>query len=87
MKALPENAAKLFELYAHDAGNWGGMPMVGGNVSLLGDKQDRGLLTHLKRAGLITTHFDEQTFVIFTPAGRARALELFGIEIEKGFGE
>lgn len=54
---LTDNAILLFAHYADDAGNWNGTPLVGrdGNVSLLGDKEDRGLLTHLKRAGLVTT--------------------------------
>jgi hypothetical protein len=88
-KPLPENALKLFRLYAEDAGNWGGMPLVNGNVTLLGEKEDRGLLTHLKRAGLITTIADKNringrivthAFVDFTEAGKAFAASL-GIEI------
>ena len=74
---LSPNAKKLFVLYVEDSGNWGGSPMVGGNVTLLGDREDRGLLTHLKRAGLITTFKDGgNAFVEFTDEGRAYAVEL-----------
>jgi hypothetical protein len=45
---VPENAMRLFDLYAGDAGNWSGAPLVGGNVGLLGEREDRGLLTWLK---------------------------------------
>ena len=81
---LSPNAKKLFVLYVEDSGNWGGSPMVGGNVTLLGDREDRGLLTHLKRAGLITTFKQDRedggnAFVEFTDSGRAYAVEL-GLE-------
>lgn len=69
-KPLSLNALQLFDLYVRDAGNWSGSPMVGGNVELLGAKEDRGLLTHLKRAGLIRTFSDEgNMFVVFTKDG------------------
>ena len=81
---LGPNAKELFALYVSDSGNWGGTPMVGGNVTLLGDKEDRGLLTHLKKAGLITTFKQDRedggnTFVEFTSEGRAYAVKL-GLE-------
>ena len=81
---LGPNAKELFALYVSDSGNWGGTPMVGGNVTLLGDREDRGLLTHLKKAGLITTFKQDRedggnTFVEFTSEGRAYAVEL-GLE-------
>lgn len=57
---LPANAVKLFTLYLRDAGNWSGTPLVGGNVTLLGETEDRGLLTYLKRAGLVTTRQDDE---------------------------
>lgn len=64
----------LFLAYAKDAGNWSGQPLVGGNVG--GSKEDRGNLTQLKRAKLITTILDEgNTWVSFTEAGKALALE------------
>lgn len=81
---IPENAARLFELLARDSGNWGGMPLFNGNVQLLGEREDRGLLTHLKRAGLVTTQTDEGcTWVLFTAAGVERAAAL-GVRIEGG---
>jgi len=75
--SLAENAKQLFVMYVNDAGNWSGEPLVGGNVSLLGSKEDRGLLTHLKRAGLVTTFVDEgNSWIQFTDAGKAFAAEL-----------
>jgi len=77
---VTENARKLFELYWKDAGNWSGNPLVGGNVELLGAKQDRGLITQLKKEGLITTEMDEgNSWICFTREG-----EVFGI---KNFGK
>ena len=75
-KPLSENVAKFFDLLASDAPNWSGSPLLGGNVSLLGPKGDRGLLVHLKRAGLVTTFVDEgNTWINFTAAGINRATE------------
>jgi hypothetical protein len=72
---LTKRSAELFRLYAEDAANWSGMPLVGGNIG--GSKADRGNLTHLKRAGLITTSIDEgNTWISFTAAGHAYACEL-----------
>jgi len=82
---LPANALKLFLLYAKDAGNWSGQPMVGGNVWLLGAKEDRALLTWCKRAGLLTTFTDMGdgcSFISFTDAGVALAAE-HGIEVSR----
>lgn len=77
---LSENVKALFVLYFKDACNWGGEPLVGGNVELLGAKQDRGLLTQLKVAGLVrTTQSDGWSFVSFTDAGVAYAKTL-GLE-------
>lgn len=74
---LPPNAKELFTRYVKDAGNWSGTPLVGGNVVLLGEREDRGLLTHLKRAGLVTTIIYERLpYVQFTDAGKAYAAEL-----------
>ena len=68
---LSPNALSLFRLYWQDAGNWSGTPMLNGNVSLLGSKEDRGLITHLKMAGLITTFSDEGcSFLSFTDKGK-----------------
>lgn len=62
----------LFLDYAKDAPNWSGTPLVGGNVG--GSKEERGNLTQLKVAGLITTFADGGcTWVSFTEAGRALA--------------
>ena len=65
---ITETSKNLFLAFARDAGNWSGMPCVGGNVG--GSKEDRGNITQLKKAGLITTFADEgQTWVLFTKAG------------------
>jgi hypothetical protein len=67
----------LFLEYARDAGNWSGTPLIGGNVG--GSKEDRGNLTQLKQAGLITTFEHDPwsgcVYVDFTDAGHALAAE------------
>ena len=81
---LSANALELFRLYAKDAGNWSGTPLVGtdGNVRLLGAEEDRGLLTHLKRAGLVTTFTSDRCpWLRFTQAGVDLAATL-GITID-----
>ncbi len=70
---------EVFMAYAKDAGNWSGMPLVGGNVG--GSKQERGNLTQLKKTGLIQTSVEEgNTWIIFTERGREFAAEM-GVEI------
>ena len=60
----------LFVRHARDAGNWSGTPLL--EIT----KGERGNLTQLKRAGLLTTiRSNGEEFVIFTPAGRAFAIE------------
>ncbi len=77
---ITEQSLKLFLAYARDAGNWSGNPLVGGNVG--GSKEDRGNLTQLKRAGLITTCTDGGlAWIAFTQTGKALALQ-HGIEVE-----
>lgn len=76
---ITEASKQVFIAYAKDAGNWNGQPLVGGNVG--GSKEERGNLTQLKRAGLITTQIDEgHTWIQFTPAGVEFAKSL-GIEV------
>jgi hypothetical protein len=76
---ITERSLAVFLLYANDACQWSGQPMVGGNVG--GSKEDRGNLTQLKQAGLIRTfRSDGSDWIIFTEAGRALAAE-HGIEI------
>ena len=71
---LTKRSLELFLAYAEDAGNWSGTPLVGGNVG--GSKEDRGNLTDLKKAGLITTFVsDGCTWLKFTDAGRGLAAE------------
>ena len=75
----------VFLIYAKDAGNWGGQPLVGGNVG--GSLEDNGNLTQLKKVGLITTQEEKErgrpacVWIRFTDKGKALAAE-YGIEIE-----
>lgn len=75
MANITETTKALFPAYANDAPNWSGNPLVGGNVG--GDtKAERGNLTQMKRAGLITTFTEDGcTWISFTPAGKAFAAE------------
>ncbi len=71
---LTARSLEIFLAYAKDACNWSGTPLVGGNVPC--SKEDRGNLTQLKQAGLITTFVDEgNTWMDFTEAGKALAVE------------
>ena len=80
MQNITDRSLALFLEYARDAGNWGGTPLVGGNVG--GSKEDRGNLTQLKKAGLVVTEIsDGHTWIMFTQAGRNLANE-HGIKIE-----
>jgi len=76
---LTERTKEVFKMYAEDAGNWNGNPPIGGNVG--GSKEDRGNITQLKQAGLITTDTDEGiSWIRFTKAGREYAATM-GITI------
>lgn len=83
MNATPitDTSLNLFLEYARDAANWNGTPLIGGNVG--GTAADRGNLTQLKQAGLITTFSDRpgDHFIEFTTAGQALAAE-HGIKID-----
>ena len=79
MADITDTSLELFLDYARDAGNWSGTPLIGGNVG--GSKEDRGNLTQLKRAGLITTfEWEGDKWIDFTDAGRALAAE-HGVEL------
>ena len=68
---LTPASVALFTALAEDAPNWSGTPMV--DVS----PQERGNLTALKKAGLLTTFTDAGcVFAEFTPAGAAYAATL-----------
>lgn len=74
MTNITETSLKIFLAYADDADNWGGTPLVGGNVG--GSKEERGNLTQLKQAGLIETFREEgHLWLDFTDAGKALAAE------------
>lgn len=74
---LTTKSLALFLAYAADAGNWSGIPLVGGNVccGIWGtEKEARGNLIQLKQADLITTFVAEgETWLSFTERGRALA--------------
>ena len=72
---LTTASQELFTLLAEDAPNWGSMVPTDGNVDMTGSQ--RGNLTQLKKAGLITTtQYDGSAWVLFTEAGVAYAEEL-----------
>ena len=78
---ITDESKRVFEMYARDAGNWSGTPLVGGNVG--GSKEERGNLTHLKRLGLIFTEVDEgNVWIYFTSKGVEYAKSL-GINISQ----
>jgi len=65
---ITDESKRIFVAYARDSVNWAGTPLVGGNVG--GSVGERGNLTQLKRAGLITTQVDEgETWISFTAKG------------------
>lgn len=81
MKAMTKESLRVFKMYAEDADNWGGTPLVGGNVG--GTKEERGNLTHLKKLGLITTFIEKEdntTWIDFTDKGKELVVKL-GINI------
>lgn len=72
MKEITQTSLEVFLAYARDAPNWSGTPLVGGNVG--GGPEERGNLTQLKRAGLITTFKGSgETWIDFTEKGRQLA--------------
>lgn len=78
--SITETSLKVFLAYAKDSKNWAGMSPIGVHVG--GSKEERGNLTQLKKAGLITTmNSDRHDWIIFTAAGRKLAAK-HGIEID-----
>ena len=51
-----DGTTKRFLEYAYDAGNWGGTPLVGGNVG--GEPADKGFIVNMKKRGWISTWED-----------------------------
>jgi len=77
MVNITEKSKDVFTRFANDAGNWAGMPLIGGNVDIT--KEERGNLTQLKKEGLIRTEYDSLerlTWVCFTENGERYAIEL-----------
>lgn len=72
-KELTADTTALFLRLWRDAPNWNGC------APFWGTKAERGNLTHLKRAKLITTAVDEgDTFVYFTDKGKELGARLTG---------
>lgn len=79
-RELTETSKTLFKDLAEDAGNWNGVPLLGGNVGM--SKELRGNVTDLKKAGLIRTQAEEgNVWVFFTEAGIEYAKTL-GVNLE-----
>lgn len=77
---LTAETLELFLDYARDAANWGGRPLVGGNVG--GGAAGNGHLTQMKKQGLIVTQDEgRDVWIVFRPAGRALA-KAHGVEID-----
>ena len=72
---ITEQSKSLFIAYFNDAGNWNGNPAIGHNV---GDKPaNKGNLTQLKGAGLVTAWVDEgHAWLSFTQLGLEYAAEI-----------
>ena len=76
---ITEKSLQLFLAYARDAGNWSGSPPIGGNVG--GRKEDRGNITQLKRAGLLSTYENDGfAWIQFTAEG-IKLAEKHGIDL------
>ena len=66
--------------YARDARNWGGTPLVGGNVG--GDTADKGYIVNMKLRGWAKTYLEgADAFLRFTAEGKALAAE-HGVTID-----
>ena len=71
---LSADALAYFVKLAADARNWGGRPLIGGNVKQ--GATENGYLTACKKAGLVETYNqDGSTWAAFTVAGVALAAE------------
>jgi len=76
---LPLKSFQFFRDLAEDAGNWGGTPLIGGNVAA--GRSAGGMTRKLIDAGLIRTFDDEgDSFASFTAEGIAAAAKL-GIDL------
>ncbi|MFZ0708713.1 MAG: hypothetical protein WAM53_01605, partial [Terrimicrobiaceae bacterium] len=76
---LTARSLEIFKDAAEDAGNWSGTPCLGGNFNFT--KEDRGNLTQLKRAKLLSTFRDNgEEWIQFTQLAHEFAA-LHGIRI------
>jgi len=70
MTNITARSLEVFLALAAEANDWNGQPLFDGS------KEDRGNLTQLKQAGLLTTFSEEgNLWVDFTDAGIALAAE------------
>ena len=77
--AVAPGTLARFLAYARDAAEWGGTPLVGGNVG--GDLADTGFIMNMKKLDLVATFTDRRcVFIEFTAAGRALA-KSHGVDI------
>jgi hypothetical protein len=66
------DTARRFVEYYNDRDNWGGTPLVGGNVG--GDAADKGYIVNMKLRGWASTFkMDGDVFLEFTAEGVAAA--------------
>jgi hypothetical protein len=74
-KELSSGCLLLFLAYAYDAANWSGNPPIGCNVEH--GRRENGYLTHLKKAGLLSTWTDEGlAWIRFSERGKAAITEI-----------
>jgi hypothetical protein len=73
-KDLSEKCLSLFIAYAQDAGNWDGLPVIGGNIN--STLENNGYLGDLVKKGYIETEwFESGQFIRFTNKGKELAEE------------
>jgi len=81
---LTTETLRVFLEFAADACNWSGTPLLGGNVA--STRQTTAHLTHMKRAGLVTTFKQDGLYWLeFTTEGQQLAAA-HGIQIYPGQG-
>ena len=86
---LPEGSARFFADAAHDAGNWSGSPLIGGNIA--SGRSAAGWMKKLNAEGLTTSFQDDDDrscyWLTFTKKGRKLALDVLGFDPDPYAGE
>ena len=73
--SITDASLELFQMFAEDAGNWSGTPLIGGNFEMTPER--KGNLSDLKKKNLVITfRSDGCDWLEFTEAGKALAVEL-----------